>query len=391
MRVLMLTSSYPCHDRDWRGGFVRDLARVLAREGLDITVMAPRPAATPPRQDNTNPRTVWLPAWFPVPALGFHGWGLEAELWRDPRASMTFLPFLAAYAAEALVHAVFADVIVANWLFPMGLVGCLVSRWSSRPLGVVAHSGPPWPARIPPFSRFVRLVVEQSRSVACVSETVIREVEAVAHGAAASHLEVLPLGIDLRPSPSPLPLDQRPLRLLFVGRLVRLKGVDVLVRAAQRLESCSVPCVEWTVIGDGPDSRFMRRESIRGVRWLGEADPERVQAAMTTHDALVVPSRPGRFGRSEGMPRVVMEAWASGLPILGSDTGGIGDAVRRHGGGLLFPPGDPDALVRAILDFYRDEALRMKLRAEALEAASLHAWDRLGPRWAAWVRGLVRP
>lgn len=388
MRVLMLTSSYPCREGDWRGGFVRDLGRALMREGLDVTVAAPRPPDPfqPPPVREGDPTVVWLPAWLPARARGFHGAGLEANLRRDPRAWATLGPFLAAYALEARVHAAFADVIVAHWLLPMGLVGAFLSRWSSRPFGVVVHSGPPWPARLPPLSRVVRGVVARAGSVACVSESVRGEVEA--RGASRGRIEVLPLGIDLRPSAEPRPLDGRPLRILFVGRLVRIKGADLVVRAARDLGEG--PPVTWTVIGDGPEAASLRAGSTACVRFLGEADPERVRAEMATHDALVVPSRFGTLGRSEGLPRVLLEAWSCGLPVLAADTGGLGPAVRRHGGGVLFHPDDVAGLLCAVREFQRDPALRSRLRREALEAASRHAWDRLGPRWAEWVRGLAR-
>ncbi len=388
MRVLMLTSSYPCREGDWRGGFVRDLGRVLVREGLHVIVAAPRPPdpfQPPPVQDG-EPGTVWLPTWLPARARGFHGAGLEANLRRDLHAWANLGPFLAAYALEARVQAAFADVIVAHWLLPMGLVGAFLSRWSSRPLGVVAHSGPPWPARLPPLSRLVRSVVTQAASVTCVSESVRREVACVSGGL--GRLDVLPLGVDLRPSAEPRPLHGRPLRLLFVGRLVRVKGADLVARAARDLGER--PPVTWTVIGDGPEAARLRANAPTCMRFLGDLDPERVRAEMAAHDALVVPSRPGPLGRSEGLPRVLLEAWSCGLPVLAADTGGLGEAIRRHGGGGLFQPDNVGGLVRAVLEFEGDPVLRSRLRREALEAASAHAWDRVASRWAAWVRGLAR-
>ncbi len=383
MRVLMLTSSYPCREGDWRGGFVRDLGRALAREGLRVTVAAPRPPGLfrPPVVREGDPVTLWLPSWLPTRARGFHGVGLAANLRRDPVAWVNLAPFLGAYALEARVHAALADVVVAHWLLPMGLVGAVVSRWAGRPFGVVAHSGPPWP--VP--SWLVRSVVTRAASVACVSESVRGEVEA--RGGVGGRVEVLPLGIDLRASAEPRPLDGRPLRLLFVGRLVPGKGADLLVRAAARM--AGGPPIRWTVVGDGPERARLEGAAGPGVRFLGECDSERARAEMALHDALVIPSRTGWSGRAEGLPRVLFEAWACGLPVLAADTGGLGESVRRHGGGVLFPPEDVEGLVRAVEAFRGDAALRSRLRRGALDAASRHAWERLGPRWARWVRGLA--
>ncbi len=394
MRVLMLTSSYPCRDGDWRGGFVRDLGRALMREGLDVTVAVPRPPEpfVPPPERDGDPPCLWLPSWLGPRARGFHGFGLETDLTRDPSAWLNLPPLLLAFAAEALPHALLSDVVVAHWLFPMGAVGALLARVTSRPIGIVAHSGPPGFARIPPLSLAARAVVGRASGVACVSESVRNEVQSVA--GRKGRVEVLPLGVDLRASAEPQPLQDRPARFLFVGRLVPLKGADLIVRAARCLQGMAGAgevgaLVEWTLVGDGPEAARLRDMAPQCVTFLGEVAAETVRRQMGVHDALIVPSRVGSRGRCEGLPRVLLEAWSCGLPVLAADTGGLGDAVRRHGGGLLFPVDSEEALVTTIRTFLADAGLRARLRREALDAASCYAWERVGPRWAEWVRGLA--
>lgn len=385
LRLLMLTSSYPRGEWDWRGGFVRDLGRALIREGIEVSVAAPRPAepTEPLVREAGEPRVLWLPKWLPARAYGFHEWGLEAALARDAATWVRLPPFLMAFALEVRVFASIADVIVAHWLFPMGFVGALVARWADKPFGVVAHSGPPWPARLPPLFGVMRGVMGRSSSVACVSESVRREVTQVFREG--HRIEVLPLGVDLRSSAEPRPLQGRVLRALFVGRLVQMKGVDLLVRAARRLGEA----VEWTVIGDGPEASRLKAGAPPSMHFFGEMAPDRVRSEMPAHDVLVIPSRPALLGRAEGMPRVLFEAWSCGLPVIAADTGGLAHAIREHGGGLLFPADDLDGLLQRIALFRADADLRRRLRSEALRAASEYSWDRLGPRWAEWVRGLA--
>lgn len=390
MRVLMLTSSYPLHPGDYRGGFVRDMARALLAQGIEVEVAAPRPDGDESwaPEDEPDLPVRWLPAVLPLRARGFHGAGLEANLRRDPLALLTLPSFLGAFAVEASVRSLFCDCIVAHWLVPMGLVGAAISRYSGRPLGVVAHSGPPDPCRVWPADRVVGHVVKSARSTACVSTSVHQQVvRAVAGAVASDRLPVIPLGVDLRAGTASAPSRDRPLRLLFVGRLVGLKGVDILVRASAR-----VPGIDVGILGDGPEMSSLRalaQELGAPVRFLGEADVEASRRAMQAADLLVVPSRRGFLGRQEGLPRVLAEAWSCGLPVVASATGGLTEAIARQGGGLLCLPGDVADLARALRLCRETPALLARLRTEAMAAGSAFSWDALGPRWAAWVRGLA--
>ncbi|MBM4396912.1 MAG: glycosyltransferase, partial [Deltaproteobacteria bacterium] len=186
----MLTSSYPTRPGDWRGGFVRDLARALIARDVDVEVAAPRPRPDTGDEDDGDddpaepgghdPRVAWLPSLLPADGRAFHGAGIEANLRADPLGAATLPPFLLAFAAEAAIRSVFADVIVAHWLLPMGAVGSFLARLGRKPLVVVAHSGPAGVLAVPPFRNAVRYVVRAATAVACVSDAVLDRVAAVA-------------------------------------------------------------------------------------------------------------------------------------------------------------------------------------------------------------------
>jgi glycosyltransferase involved in cell wall biosynthesis len=388
MRLLVLTSSWPLHPGDARGSFVKDWCETLARRGFDIVVAAPRPLGDPPARsgDDDLVRVTWLPAFLPVRSRAFHGAGLESNLWRDPAAALGLPGFLTAFTLEAAARAITSDAIVAHWLLPMGAVGAAVARVSGRPLYVLAHSGPPIAARLPPMSLAVRAVVRAARSVACVSDSVLAEIRAaVGEGA---RLTTIPLGVDLRPVVGAPPGRSVFKRVLFVGRLVPLKGVDVLLRAL-----VGMPNVQLTVVGDGPEGPALRRLAADlGVdaRFAGEVDREDARRAMAGADLLVVPSRVGFLGRAEGLPRVIPEAWSCGLPVVTTSAGGAGEAVFRCGGGLLALPGDVADLRRAIHAVLEDDALRAGLSRGAVVAAADLSWDAVGARWAEWLEGPAR-
>lgn len=382
MRVLMLTSSYPSSEADWRGLLVKEIAQVLVEHGMKVAVAAPRPIEVEPASRPSEPDVYWLPKVFPVRPIGFHGYGLEVESRRDLRVLANLVPFLGAFAAEAQFLARLADVIVAHWLFPMGLVGALIGRIAQRPVGIVAHSGPPWPLRVPPLAQVARASLKRA-NIACVSESVERQVRAML--GADGNTTVLRPGVTLFPSVEPRLSDDRPMRILFVGRLVELKGPDLVLEAASMLGTG----YEWTIVGGGPMADGLRFRACKQVKLVGELSPAKVIEEMRRHDALVIPSRVGLFGRSEGFPRVLLEAWACGLPVVASNSGGLAEAITRHGGGILFKTGDARDLARAVAKI-SDVRERRRLRAQALGAASEYSWARVGGAWVAWAQSLAR-
>jgi glycogen(starch) synthase len=133
-------------------------------------------------------------------------------------------------------------------------------------------------------------------------------------------------------------------RLLFVGRLAPQKGVRALVAAAGLLENESAQVI---LVGDGPERPALESEARRlGVggrlRFVGFLAHEELPAVMSHADLLVLPSVYEELGT------VLLEAMQTGLPIVASKTGGIPDVIEDGVNGLLVPPGDPEALARAI-------------------------------------------
>ncbi len=151
--------------------------------------------------------------------------------------------------------------------------------------------------------------------------------------------------------------------LLTVAYLIRAKGVDVAVRALARLPEAA----ELWVVGDGDQSApleaLARELGVRGrVRFLGLQ--ARVEPYMQAADAFVCPSR---WAEAAGL--VNIEAQACGLPVLASRIGGIPEYVEDGRTGLLFPPGDDEALAAAARRLMDDPDRRREMALAARELA----------------------
>jgi glycosyltransferase involved in cell wall biosynthesis len=124
---------------------------------------------------------------------------------------------------------------------------------------------------------------------------------------------------------------------LYLGRLSREKGVMSLLEAWRELDA------ELLIVGEGPESTHLRSRAPSNVKLLPTVRAEEAQTLMRSARALLVPSL-----WYEGAGRVVMEAYAAGVPVLASRVGGLPEAVRDGVTGFLLPPGDAKAWVGAI-------------------------------------------
>lgn len=165
----------------------------------------------------------------------------------------------------------------------------------------------------------------------------------------AAPLRILPHGVDLeRFGPQPFPVEP-PLRLLAVGRLVEKKGFAVLVQAAANLR---FPFV-LEIIGDGPEkphlTRLIAELGLTAQVTLrdGITHAELPNAYAAAH-LVVVPSVIDRSGDRDGLPNVLLEAMASGRPVVASDVAAISSVINQEQTGLLVPPGDVAALTVAL-------------------------------------------
>lgn len=142
------------------------------------------------------------------------------------------------------------------------------------------------------------------------------------------------------------------LRLLTVGRLIEKKGVADGLRAVALARRRGVP-LTYTVIGDGPlraTLQTLARElGIDDAVWFaGWQVQEKVTEALYAHDVLLAPSVTAADGDQEGIPVTLMEAMATGMPVVTTRHSGIPELVEDGVSGLLAPEGDPAALADAL-------------------------------------------
>ncbi|OPG98758.1 glycosyl transferase [Chryseobacterium mucoviscidosis] len=162
-----------------------------------------------------------------------------------------------------------------------------------------------------------------------------------------------------------------PLILLYVGRIAPEKDIATLTLAMQQLPEHMQSRVHWIIVGDGPLLPKMRMQSPTNVTFTGYLHGEELAVMYASADLFVFPSSTETFGN------VVLEAMASGLPVLAANGGGVKDLVAHHRSGVLFEPGQADALIREICLWgnHMDQLRHMGIEGRKL--AEQRSWDHI--------------
>lgn len=184
-------------------------------------------------------------------------------------------------------------------------------------------------------------------------------------------------------APHGLPLEQyaftahqqffAPLRILAVGRLVEKKGFEYLLRALKLLQDSNLQ-VEATIVGDGPLRRKLEELTselqLTHLYFKGTVPPHKVRAHMERSSLLVAPCVVGKDGDHDGLPNVLLEAAALGLPILTTPVGGTGDLITEETGWLCRPNDAADLTKKIRHIFANPQAAFAKAQAarNAVEA-----------------------
>lgn len=194
--------------------------------------------------------------------------------------------------------------------------------------------------------------------------------------------DVVRNGVDLelfRPGPLEPGRPPRPVRCLAVARLVDRKGLDDLLHAFALLDAQDFTL---EIVGSGPSEQALRQTAERlqlgnRVRFTGSLDRKRTAERYREADLFTLAPLEEAFGN------VFAEALAAGLPIVGSDVGGIPELVEHGVNGLLVPPQQPAALATAIRTLAADVQGRAEMRGRnRAKAEATLSWETMAARYA---------
>lgn len=226
--------------------------------------------------------------------------------------------------------------------------------------------------------RLLKLAAQPRVRFIAVSDTIRRR--AISFGIPADKISVSYIGIDAASfAQSGPPVHQRARRVLFVGRLVEKKGCEYLIKALSRIQ-LAVPDVSLTIIGDGELREDLQRLSHRLGVWAifrGAVSNAEVMQELQRTRVLCLPSVRAANGDLEGLPIALLEAQASGVPVVTSTLGGAAEGIDYGVTGLTFDERDVEGLADRLVRLLTDD-----VTASSMSLA--------GPRFIASKFDLVR-
>lgn len=396
MRVGILTTSYPRSPDDYAGRFVAELTGCFAKMGDAVSVLAPAPARGERRGDGDGDGVTvhGLRYSLGAPKLLFGAGAPDNLLGRTPlgeraRAWAQVPAFVARLATSCHQHANAWDAVISHWLVPCGVVAARAAR--GLPHLAIAHSSDVHLlARLPGRAALLR-ALSRSRSALVLTSESLREpllrsvtrvdrrstrwVEEALVQRMGIHLPALPAEHAQSASQSDGQASRRKLRLLALGRLVPIKGLDRLLEALPGLNAT------LTVVGDGPERAALQRQATRlglDAHFVGPRHGDAKWQALCEADVVVASSIVLPDGRFDTAPVVLLEAMAAARPVIASRVGGAVELIDDGASGLLVPPDHVAALRAAIVRLIDDPPLRQRLGQAARQRAERYDWQQVG-------------
>lgn len=233
----------------------------------------------------------------------------------------------------------------------------------------------------PAIMQQIRETLAQCAAVTAISHY-MRERALAINPACKTHLHDIPNGVDITQLSTPVsnppalfnkyPILARKKFILFMGRLHHRKGIDVLVKAFQHAAD-ELGEVDLLIAGSGRELQSLKalaaQKKSKRIHFLGPVSGDAKRWLLQNALCLVAPTRTW-----EGMPVVVLEAQACGLPVIGTNVGGIVDLVHPNQNGLLVEPEDVSGLATGLRQLVPNESKLTSLSCGARQSIQRYDW-----------------
>ena len=385
--ILWLTSSYPRYEQDSASIFLRYLAETIDNKVFDLHILSP---------DNQ-----YVDNSLQSPAIFLHyfkyflprglqklayGSGILPNLKANPLLFIQVPFFLLSQfvACYKLVKTLKPALIHAHWVFPQGTIASLIGKLTNTPVIITAHGGDAFALQGSLLNRIKRWSLRN-----CSAWTSNTVATANALRADISQPIIIPMGIDCQKFSSGntsllrSELAKETILLLFVGRLVKKKGVKDLITAYAAFSAAQKQQTRLWIIGDGAERQALEElchsfDLDNQVTFWGKLANEQLPDYYAAADIFIAPSITDASGDTEGQGVTIVEAMASGTAIISTDTGGISEVIEHNHTGILVTPRAPLKLKAAIIQLLENNKLRERLAEQGKHVAQNYAWSLVG-------------
>jgi len=367
MAITILTTSFPTSANPSSGIFIARLARHLS-SFASISVVTPAARASAPikMEENINVYTFkYAPEYFLL--LAHQSGGIPVAL-KNRKWLYFILPlFFISMAYCLYFKSRSSDLIHAHWSIN-GCIAGIVGLILNKPVVTTLHGDDVTRAKSKLLDRMILwFSLVMSTKVISVNDS-FRNWIIDNYPRFKSKVMTIPNGIDN----SFLDISHKRIyspsnagiKIITIGSLIPRKGIDVIIRAIGLLKNQQP--VSLTIAGEGHAKKLLQtlvdeNDLTEMVHFVGDVNPSEIPELLANHDIFVLASH------SEGRPSVILEAMATGIPIIASNISGTNELIRDNETGKLFPDNDFHALAQCIEQIGPDYELKKKLGTNATD------------------------
>lgn len=384
-RLLITGSTFPRYAGDTEPRFVLDLAKNM-KEYAEVTVLVPAAPGAADREELEGVQVVRY-HYFPIHSLETLCYpGAIVPRIREKKVRGLLVPwlFVSLYVHLFKMRREY-DIVQANWLIPQGIVQSFIKK----PYVVTGHGGDVTSLNKGILKVLKKRCLKNAAGVTAVSQPLMDVLNGIYENPKQA---VISMGCDTAMFGQEHRVknyfgqgDKKV--VLFVGRLAEKKGVSYAIEAMRQVNNAIL-----VIAGDGPlksklqrQAERVQKESGSTILFLGAKTHEELKGIYASADLFVMPSITAKDGDKEGFGLVILEAFASGLPIVASRSGGITDIVKDGVNGYLAEEKDVSGLADRINIVLQDKNIYNKMQTEAKKTAQRYDYCEIAKRYAVFL------
>lgn len=403
IKVLVLTSSFPRHKNDWWQQAILSIYSNMNLNKYDITVIAPSAPGANPAETIQGIKVKRFTYFYPH-RLQMLTSG-EGILYTSRKMKvfgkiqiLTFVIVEFFYTLSALAKNDF-DIIHANWILPQGLIAVVAKFIFRKPVIVTVHGSDIF--TLNKFNFLKAFILNYCDICTTNSLATFKTAYKINKNA---NLKIIAMGVDIKIfDPKKKDINWRkqfgdnPKIILGVGRLIKWKGFEYLIRALPQVLS-KIPKAKLVIVGKGPEEVNLKKLADKldlkigkNIFFPGHFEHEKFPSIYASSDLVVSPSITIQStGEKEGQGNVVLEARASGTPVIASRSGGLIDTIDGKTNGLLFEERDYKELAKQIIYVFSNEEARKNLSKNGLKhVREKYSWKITGDKFGQLYESLI--
>jgi len=393
LKVCILTSSFPRFAGDSAGIFISHLAIALVKKGVNIEIICPHDNGCSFYEEIKGVKIRRFPYFVPFQYQNLaYGSGILKNIKSNIMTTIQ-IPFFIISEIIYTIRRIMVsktDLIHAHWSLPQGLTGIICKKVFRVPCITTIHGSDVHGLQYPLLKALNKVVIKNSNICTANSRASAKKVYTIT---GREDTPVIPMGVDtnLFSRSEKVGIIKKKYEidgnvLLFVGRLIRVKGVYYLIKALPEVLK-QYPKTKLLIVGSGPEKKRLMQLSTEleiknRIVFIDEVLQEDLIPLYSMADILILPSIIDVTGETEGLGVVLLEAMACRTPVIGSNVGGIKDIIIDGETGLISEQKNSDSLAEKILQLLSNEQLRKKVIENGFELVKKKfTWEAISDRF----------